>query len=161
MEALGQLSAGDFLVHADHGIGIYRGLVELEAQGVSGEFLSIEYAEVTRLFLPVHRLNLVQRYAGSDGHVPRIDTLGGSSWVGVYGLRMVLLAVGIAALLRVGAHPLGLLLGLSLVMPAVLWHAWRTRPPVDPEAAALAPDDPAWKAWDPWLARERDEVDDT
>ena len=87
--------------------------------------------------------------------------LGGSSWVGVYGLRMVLLTVGSAALLRAGVHPLGLLLGLSLVMPAVLWHAWRTRPPVDPEAAALAPDDPAWKAWDPWLARERDEVDDT
>ncbi|NRA07166.1 MAG: transcription-repair coupling factor [Myxococcales bacterium] len=80
VESLGQLSAGDFLVHADHGIGIYRGLVELETQGISGEFLSIEYAEVTRLFLPVHRLNLVQRYAGSDGHVPRIDTLGGSSW---------------------------------------------------------------------------------
>ena len=59
VESLGQLSAGDFLVHADHGIGIYRGLVELETQGISGEFLSIEYAEVTRLFLPVHRLNLV------------------------------------------------------------------------------------------------------
>lgn len=80
VEALGQLSAGDFLVHADHGIGIYRGLVELETQGVSGEFLCIEYAEAARLFLPVHRLNLVQRYAGSDGHVPRIDKLGGSSW---------------------------------------------------------------------------------
>jgi len=80
VEALGQLSAGDFLVHADHGIGIYRGLVEIEAQGISGEFLCIEYAEAARLFLPVHRLNLVQRYAGSDGHVPRIDKLGGSSW---------------------------------------------------------------------------------
>ena len=80
VEALGQLCAGDFLVHADHGIGIYRGLVELETQGVSGEFLCIEYAEAARLFLPVYRLNLVQRYAGSDGHVPRIDKLGGSSW---------------------------------------------------------------------------------
>jgi transcription-repair coupling factor (superfamily II helicase) len=80
VEALGQLSPGDYLVHAEHGIGIYRGLVELELRGVEGEFLRLEYAEGARLFLPVHRLNLVQRYAGSDGHVPRIDKLGGLTW---------------------------------------------------------------------------------
>jgi transcription-repair coupling factor (superfamily II helicase) len=80
VEALGQLAPGDYLVHAEHGIGIYRGLVELELRGVAGEFLRLEYAEEARLFLPVHRLNLVQRYAGSDGHVPRIDKLGGLTW---------------------------------------------------------------------------------
>ena len=80
VEALGQLSPGDYLVHAEHGIGIYRGLVELELRGSEGEFLRLEYAEEARLFLPVHRLNLVQRYAGSDGHVPRIDKLGGLTW---------------------------------------------------------------------------------
>jgi transcription-repair coupling factor (superfamily II helicase) len=80
VEALGQLSPGDYLVHAEHGIGIYRGLVELELRGAEGEFLRLEYAEEARLFLPVHRLNLVQRYAGSDGHVPRIDKLGGVTW---------------------------------------------------------------------------------
>ena len=80
IEALAQLSTGDTLVHAEHGIGIYRGLVSLTLRGVEGEFLRLEYAEGARLFLPVHRLNLVQRYAGSDGHVPRIDKLGGASW---------------------------------------------------------------------------------
>jgi transcription-repair coupling factor (superfamily II helicase) len=80
VEALGQLSLGDYLVHSEHGIGIYRGLVELQLRGGSGEYLRIEYAEEARLFLPVHRLNLVQRYAGSDGHVPRIDKLGGLTW---------------------------------------------------------------------------------
>ncbi|MGH0029141.1 MAG: transcription-repair coupling factor [Myxococcota bacterium] len=80
VEALGQLTPGDYLVHAEHGIGIYRGLVELELRGAIGEFLRLEYAEGARLFLPVHRLNLVQRYAGSDGHVPRIDKLGGLTW---------------------------------------------------------------------------------
>jgi transcription-repair coupling factor (superfamily II helicase) len=80
VEALAQLSAGDYLVHAEHGIGVYRGLVNLELRGAEGEFLRLEYADDARLFLPVHRLNLVQRYAGSDGRVPRIDRLGGTTW---------------------------------------------------------------------------------
>ncbi len=80
VEALGQLEPGDALVHAEHGIGIYRGLVELSLSGVLGEFLRLEYDGGDRLFLPVHRLNLVQRYIGSEGGAPRIDRLGGSSW---------------------------------------------------------------------------------
>ena len=80
VEALGQLSPGDYLVHSEHGIGIYRGLVSLELRGAEEELLRLEYAEGARLFVPVHRLNLIQRYAGSDGHVPRIDRLGGATW---------------------------------------------------------------------------------
>ena len=48
IEALGHLSVGDHLVHAEHGIGIYRGLIELTLRGVAGEFLRIEYAEGDR-----------------------------------------------------------------------------------------------------------------
>jgi transcription-repair coupling factor (superfamily II helicase) len=77
---LEQLSPGDYLVHAEHGIGIYRGLANLTLRGIESEFLRMEYADDARLFLPVHRLNLVQSYAGSDGRVPRIDKLGGASW---------------------------------------------------------------------------------
>ncbi|HEY8154583.1 MAG TPA: transcription-repair coupling factor [Myxococcota bacterium] len=80
VDALAQLAPGDYLVHAEHGIGVYRGLVELELRGVAGEFLRLEYAENARLFVPVHRLNLVQRYAGSDGYAPRVDKLGGDTW---------------------------------------------------------------------------------
>ncbi len=80
LDALAQLATGDYLVHAEHGIGVYRGLVELELRGIIGEFLRIEYAENSRLFVPVHRLNLVQRYAGSDGYAPRLDKLGGDTW---------------------------------------------------------------------------------
>ncbi len=80
VEALSQLSSGDHLVHVEHGIGVYRGLVSLTLRGIESEFLRLEYAEAARLFVPVHRLNLIQRYAGSDGHPPRIDKLGGSSW---------------------------------------------------------------------------------
>jgi transcription-repair coupling factor (superfamily II helicase) len=80
VESLGHLSVGDHLVHAEHGIGVYRGLVGLELRGIAGEFLRIDYAEDARLLVPVHRLNLIQRYAGSDGHAPRLDRLGGATW---------------------------------------------------------------------------------
>ncbi len=80
IEGLAQLAPGDPLVHAEHGIGVYRGLVPLELGGASGEFLRLEYEGGDRLFVPVHRLNLIQRYVGADGHAPRIDRLGGSTW---------------------------------------------------------------------------------
>lgn len=80
IEALADLAPGGFLVHAEHGIGVYRGLVELALGGARGEFLRIEYEGGDRLFVPVHRLNLVQRYVGADGATPRIDKLGGQTW---------------------------------------------------------------------------------
>jgi transcription-repair coupling factor (superfamily II helicase) len=80
VEALAQLEPGDRLVHAEHGIGIYRGLVELEVGGVAAELLRIEYDGGDKLFLPVHRLNLVQRYVGAEGQAPRLDRLGGATW---------------------------------------------------------------------------------
>jgi len=80
VEALSQLALGDFVVHVEHGIGVYRGLVQLELGNVLGEFLRLDYEGGDRLFVPVYRLNLIQRYAGSDGHVPRRDKLGGATW---------------------------------------------------------------------------------
>ena len=82
------------------------------------------------------------------------DLSGGRLWVGVYALRMTLLAGAIGVALAQGVHPLGLLMGLSLVVPAVLIHAWRTRPAVDPHAPSLSGEAPTWDAW---RARERDE----
>jgi hypothetical protein len=79
---------------------------------------------------------------------------------GSFGLRFVALAGVLWAALELGAHPVGLLLGLSLVLPAVVIAAWRARPLPDPDAPALAEDDPSWEAWNPWLARERDPPDD-
>jgi hypothetical protein len=77
-----------------------------------------------------------------------------------FGLRFVALGVALWLALELGAHPAGLLVGLSLVIPGVVIAAWSVRPPPDPDAPALAPDDPGWDAWNPWLARERDPSDD-
>jgi hypothetical protein len=86
----------------------------------------------------------------------------GGGWTGVYFLRFGILVIGIGGALALGAHPVGLVVGLSLIMPTAIWVAWRNRPAIDPTAPALAFDDPAWDHWNPWLAREsepRDEDD--
>ena len=80
VEGLGQLAPGDHLVHSEHGIGIYRGLMALVARGIENELLCIEYSGGDKLFLPVHRLNLVQRYGAFEGAAPRLDRLGGETW---------------------------------------------------------------------------------
>lgn len=74
---------------------------------------------------------------------------------GALGLRLALLAVAVAFALRSGIDAVGLLIGLSGMVPAVLIAGWLAGPPIVPDAPALAPDDPAWDLWDPWLARER------
>jgi hypothetical protein len=75
--------------------------------------------------------------------------------VAALGLRLVLLALVLAVALRAGVDAAGLLLGLSLIVPATVLAAWQARPRVVPDAPALRPDDPAWDLADPWLARER------
>jgi hypothetical protein len=85
---------------------------------------------------------------------------GAGGFRAVAGLRLLLLAVGIGVGLWAGAHPVGFVIGLSLIMPAALIEAWRHRPPILPDAPALAADDPEWERWDAWRARERDPADD-
>jgi len=85
---------------------------------------------------------------------------GGRGWMGVFALRFSLLTLGIIAALHFGAHPVGLLIGLSLMMPAAVIEAWRARPSIDDNAPTWGSDDPSWDRWNPWLARERDTLDD-
>jgi hypothetical protein len=81
---------------------------------------------------------------------------GGRAWVGLLGARFAVLGGGIVAALAVGANPVGLVVGLSLAMPATLIAAWLYRPPIVPADSlpALAPDDPSWDRYSVWQARE-------
>jgi transcription-repair coupling factor (superfamily II helicase) len=83
LKSFGELKEGDYVVHTDHGIGIYRGLQKLCVDHIENDFLLLEYLENDRLYLPVDRLDRVQRYVGPEGFVPRIDRLGGASWEAV------------------------------------------------------------------------------
>ncbi len=75
-----ELKEGDYVVHTDHGIGIYRGLVKFTFGEEEQDFLQLEYQGGDRLYLPVYRLNLVHKYIGSGDGEPRLDKLGGTSW---------------------------------------------------------------------------------
>jgi transcription-repair coupling factor (superfamily II helicase) len=80
LTSLADLKEGDFVVHLDHGIGIYRGLVKLTAGAQVNDYLEIEYQGGDRLFVPVDRLNLLQKYLGVEEVPPKVDRLGGKSW---------------------------------------------------------------------------------
>jgi transcription-repair coupling factor (superfamily II helicase) len=75
---LAGLKPGEAVVHQDHGIGLYLGLVHLDVGGTIGDFLHLEYAGGDRLYLPVFRLALVSRYRGGDR--PPLDRLGGQTF---------------------------------------------------------------------------------
>jgi transcription-repair coupling factor (superfamily II helicase) len=75
-----ELREDDLIVHIDYGIGRYRGLKHLKIWGVSNDYLLLEYQDGDKLYLPVDRLNLVQRYIGGDGKSARLDKLGSHSW---------------------------------------------------------------------------------
>jgi transcription-repair coupling factor (superfamily II helicase) len=80
VERLAQIQEGDYLVHAEHGIGQYGGLLTLTLAGIQQEFLLVTYDKGDKLYLPVSRLAQIQRYSGADEKTPRLDRLGGNSW---------------------------------------------------------------------------------
>jgi transcription-repair coupling factor (superfamily II helicase) len=80
LTSLSELKQDDYVVHLDHGIGVYRGLRFLKVADVEGEFLHLEYEGGDRLYLPVDRINMVQKYIGGDGAQPSLDRLGGTAW---------------------------------------------------------------------------------
>ena len=79
VEDLRSLSAGDFVVHVEHGIGRYLGLVHKQVGALTVDLLAVEYAGGDKLYLPVYRLNQIQKYAGGDA-TPKIDRLGGQTF---------------------------------------------------------------------------------
>ncbi|MEO6364498.1 MAG: CarD family transcriptional regulator, partial [Luteimonas sp.] len=77
---LGELSEGAPIVHEDHGVGRYRGLITLDAGGMAGEYLDIEYAKGDRLYVPVAQLHLINRYSGASPETAPLHSLGGEVW---------------------------------------------------------------------------------
>src|SRR5690606_20118369 len=68
------------IVHTDFGIGRYRGLVKMEVRGIPGDFLLLEYAGRDKVYLPVARMGLIQKWSGGDPDHVSLDKLGGTSW---------------------------------------------------------------------------------
>lgn len=77
---LQDLKEGDLIVHAEHGIGRFVGLRQVEHSGRREDLMMIEYAERARLYLPLQRLDLIQKYHGAGGRPPVLDRMGGQTW---------------------------------------------------------------------------------
>jgi len=74
------LQVGDYVVHVEHGIGQYQGLKEINRGDGNAEFMLLEYADGARLYVPLTRLDLVQKYRSSEGVKPALNHLGTSAW---------------------------------------------------------------------------------
>lgn len=79
VSAISDMQVGDLIVHPRHGIGAFRGVVPLEVQGVRKDYICLEYAGGTKLYLPVEEVKLLQRYIGEVN--PPLSRLGGGEWV--------------------------------------------------------------------------------
>ncbi|KJH80872.1 transcription-repair coupling factor [Pseudomonas sp. KSR10] len=77
---LTELREGAPVVHIDHGVGRYQGLVTLEIEGQAAEFLMLQYAEEAKLYVPVSSLHLIARYTGSDDALAPLHRLGSETW---------------------------------------------------------------------------------
>jgi transcription-repair coupling factor (superfamily II helicase) len=74
------LQVGDYVVHVEHGIGQYQGLKEINQGDGNAEFMLLEYAEGARLYVPLTRLDLIQKYRSSEGAKPALNHLGTQAW---------------------------------------------------------------------------------
>src|SRR6185312_13438480 len=77
---LTELTVGAPIVHVDHGVGRYQGLLSMDVGGMAGEFLTIEYAKGDKLYVPVSQLGLVSRYSGTAPELAPLHSLGGDAW---------------------------------------------------------------------------------
>jgi len=78
---LSDLKVGDYVVHLDHGIALYQGLRQLEVEGKPRDFMLLTYQDDAKLYVPLERLDLVEKYrSGGDGVKPTLDRLGGTTW---------------------------------------------------------------------------------
>ncbi|MDR0442376.1 MAG: transcription-repair coupling factor [Treponema sp.] len=75
-----ELNPGDYVVHVNYGIGLFKGIERIKALGHERDYIQLEYSGDEMVFVPVEQVNLVQRYIGSEGQPPRLDVLGSKSW---------------------------------------------------------------------------------
>jgi transcription-repair coupling factor (superfamily II helicase) len=80
IESFVELTQGDFVVHVNYGIGIFLGIERISAAGNERDYITLEYADGEKLFIPIEQVNLVQRYIGQEGKRPALDSLGGKAW---------------------------------------------------------------------------------
>lgn len=75
-----ELSPGDYVVHISHGLGVYRGIEQVNVGGVTKDYMKISYRDGGNLYIPATALDTIQKYASKDSHAPKLNKLGGQEW---------------------------------------------------------------------------------
>ncbi len=75
-----ELKAGDYVVHENHGLGIYQGIEKIESNGTTKDYLKIKYAGQDVLYVPTNSLDMISKYSSSEGRAPRINKLDSIEW---------------------------------------------------------------------------------
>ena len=80
INSLSEISVGDYVVHEKYGLGIYRGMEKIEYDGITKDYINIEYKDASNLFVPASQLELIQKYSNLSARKPKLNKLGGTEW---------------------------------------------------------------------------------
>ncbi|MCD7735775.1 MAG: transcription-repair coupling factor [Lachnospiraceae bacterium] len=80
ISSFSELSIGDFVVHENHGLGVYKGIEKVEVDHVTKDYMKIEYAGGSNLYVPATQLDVIQKYADGDSKAPKLNKLGTQEW---------------------------------------------------------------------------------
>ena len=80
IQSFSELKAGDYVVHENHGLGIYQGIEKIEVDKVAKDYMKISYAKGGNLYIPATQLDLIQKYASADSKKPKLNRLGTQEW---------------------------------------------------------------------------------
>ena len=80
IQSFSELSVGDYVVHENHGLGIYRGIEKIEVDKVTKDYMKVEYAGGSNLYVPATQLDVIQKYADSQAKRPKLNKLGTQEW---------------------------------------------------------------------------------
>ena len=80
INSLSEISVGDYVVPEKYGLGIYRGMEKIESDGITKDYINIEYKDASNLFVPASQLELIQKYSNLSARKPKLNKLGGTEW---------------------------------------------------------------------------------
>ncbi|MBQ3671916.1 MAG: transcription-repair coupling factor [Treponema sp.] len=80
IETFVDLNEGDYIVHTNYGIGIFKGIERIKSLGMERDYIELEYADEEYVYVPIEQVNLVQRYIGNNGDSPKLDKIGSKAW---------------------------------------------------------------------------------
>lgn len=75
-----ELSVGDYVIHENHGLGIYKGIEKVKVEGIEKDYIKLEYGDGGKLYVPVTQMDIIQKYAVSEGKLPKLNKLGSTDW---------------------------------------------------------------------------------